>query len=143
MLIYRIEHKKVRTGIFQSFAIINVLTCNDLKLLYNSDIYNKIHDRKDIFDKIPSKEADANNLLSEYHDFTRNKSFKFGCLSKEQLLSEWCVNTEEYFNALEQCGFVLAIYDTNDYFTLPSQILYNSDSALMISEKSVFDLLTN
>lgn len=110
---------------------------------YYYNVYLRITKHYGMEDNIPRIEAKRNNLLEEYFNFKNERLIKFGCISKELLLNTWCINELEYLDSLDRCGFVLSVYECSDYFELPSQVVYNLESAVLISKESVFELLKN
>ena len=52
----------------------------------------------------------------------------FGCRSIEELKQYWLPDFNNLIKSLDECGFVLARYETADYVTLITQVVFNKNN---------------
>lgn len=139
MLVYRIEHRNIRQGPFQSCDITRELKDKHLIYLYYINIYHHIR----LIGNLPVEEAYKLNVLSQFQKIKPLETTRYGCESINCLLSNWCILGEHsrlFFETLYKCGFVLSIYETNNYILLQTQVAFNINDAILIEEKSVLGL---
>ncbi len=142
MLVYRIEQKETKDGLFQVSNLYNVLPISIIHL-YIENVYDIICENNNH----PDDEAYLISRFHAYSNFMNMFNGKFGCKSIEQLLTFWCIDKNKnkcsnlFFETLHKCNFVLSTYKVSQYIALQTQIVYNSENAVLIAEESILEML--
>lgn len=139
MKIFRIEHKDSGFGFFTAHN----------RMGYDKKYHDYIAKNKSLFldldfvlaeyPNLPSDEANELGIHYNYTYFLDSVNSVFGCLSLEQLKSNW-VNTL-ILNLLKKLDFVLVEYrlisTANTYLSLKTQTVFNINKAEKINIHSL------
>lgn len=137
MLIYRVEHSISNEGMFQSHTYSRIAQTPELYEKYRREIYNVIRN----IPHIPCNEACNSGMEKLYLKMRNSDNMLFGCQSIEELKQYWLPDFNNLIKSLDECGFVLARYETDDYVTLITQVVFNKNNVIQKDIISLRSLL--